>query len=94
MIAAGWRCGFLYDQAPPSEASTTGSKRRSGAGVSTFGSGFNVDLTSLHHDLRGYASSTERSREKHRMDGPSTPGRDAGYRMQKELVMPETEPEH
>jgi hypothetical protein len=39
--------------------------------------GFNVDLTSLHHDLRGYASSTERSRENHRTDGRDKPGRDA-----------------
>jgi hypothetical protein len=41
--------------------------------------GFQVDLTSLHHDLRGYASSTERWRENHRMDGRGKPGRDAIY---------------
>jgi hypothetical protein len=88
MIAAGWRCGFLYDQALPSEAVnyrlelTCRSGRLNVRPSSIFFrgcNGFNVDLTSLHHHLRGYASSTERSRENHRMDGRGKPGRDANY---------------
>jgi hypothetical protein len=88
MIAAGWRRGFLYDQALPGEAVDyrlelpCRSGRLNVRPSSIFlhgGNGFNVDLTSLHHDLRGYASSTERSRENHRMDGRGKPGRDASY---------------
>jgi len=70
----------------PATRSTTGLNCRTGSGrlnvrpSSIFlrgCNGFNADLTSLDHDLRGYASSTERSRENHRMDGWDKPGRDA-----------------
>jgi hypothetical protein len=56
------------------ELSTSGRGR-----IFSRGGGINVDLTSLHHDLREYASSTERSRENHHMDRRDKPGRDASY---------------
>jgi hypothetical protein len=88
MIAAGWRRGFLYAQALPGDAVDyrlelpCRSGRLNVRPSSIFlrsCNGFQVDLTSLHHDLRGYASSTERWRENHRMDGRGKPGRDAIY---------------
>jgi hypothetical protein len=79
MIAAGWCCGALYDQALPSQAVDYRFELLCRSRRLNLRPGFNVDLTRLHHDLRGHSSSTEHSRENHGMDGRDKPGRDATY---------------